>query len=327
MTGVFKSNNPYNTFLLLIYGFLLKLHIFLHPSIPLARETDGFLFKALLEQLSPVGKDIPVIYPLIAYLLLFGQAINFNRLVNDHRLMLKPHYLTAMAYLLITSMFAEWNQLSAPLIINSMLIWVWSRMSRLYNDPHPKSSLFNIGVAIGLCSFFYFPSIAFAALIVFGLLVTRAFKLAEWVMALIGIIAPYYFLLAYVFLTDRWQGYHFPVVAVTLPHLHGSWALAAISIILFALVAGAFYIQQNFRRQLVQARKSWNLIFLYLIIALFIPFINASHSFIYWILCAVPIAVIVAAAFLYPSKKWFPLFLHWLMVAFVIAFNYFGKSQ
>lgn len=326
MTGVFKSNNPYNTFLLLVYGLLLKLPMFIHPIAPLPQQTDGFLFKAILFQLSVVGKNLPVIYPLITFLLLFTQAISFNGLVNGHRLMQKSNYLTAMGYLLITSLFAEWNVVSAPLIINTLLIWVWSRMSSLHNDQNPKTSLFNIGIAIGLASFFYFPSLAFAALIVFGLLVTRAFKVSEWMIALLGIIAPYYFLLAYIFLTDKWQGYHFPEVAVTFPHFYESeWALAAIIIVLFTCVTGMFFIQQNYRRQLVQARKSWNLIFLYLLIAVFIPFINASHSFVYWILSAVPIAVIAAAGFLYPTKKWFPLVLHWLIVAFVIAFSYFVK--
>ncbi|MEO6731437.1 MAG: DUF6427 family protein [Ferruginibacter sp.] len=326
MTGVFKSNNPYNTFLLLVYGFLLKLPIFINSEIPTPKLTDGFLFKALLVQLSGIGKSLPVIYPFITFLLLFTQAINFNRLVNDQRLMQKANYLTAMAYLLITSLFAEWNVLSAALIINSLLIWVWARMSRLHNDQHAKTSLFNIGIAIGISTFFYFPSIAFAALIVFGLLVTRAFKISEWVVALLGIIAPYYFLLAYVFLTDKWQGYHFPGVAITLPRFFESrWALAAITLILFVVITGLLYVQRNFRRQLVHARKSWNLIFLYLIIALFIPFINDSGSFVYWILSAVPIAVIMGAGFLYPTKKWFPLIVHWTMVAFVIAFSYFGR--
>jgi hypothetical protein len=326
VTGVFKSNNPYNTFLLLIYGLLLKLPMFFHPVVPSSQQTDGFLFKAMLVQLSAVGKNLPVIYSLITFLLLFTQAITFNRLVNDLRLMQKPNYLTAMSYLLITSLFSEWNVLSAPLIINSLLIWVWSRMSRLHNEHNPKTSLFNIGIGIGLSSFFYFPSLAFAALIVFGLLITRAFRFSEWMVALLGIITPYYFLLAYVFLTDKWKGYHFPGVSVTLPHFYESkWATAAIVIVLFTCIIGFFHIQQNFRRQLVQARKSWNLIFLFLLIALFIPFINATHSFVYWILCAVPFSIIAAAGFLYPTKKWFPLILHWLMVGFVIAFSYFVK--
>ena len=296
----------------------------LQPKIPHPQQIDGFLYKALLKWLSVFGSSLPVIYPLLVYGLLFSQAVAFNKLVNDLRLMQLPNYLTGMSYLLVTSLFSEWNMLSAPLIINTLLIWVWARMSGLYNNPNPKTALFNIGIAIGLSTFFYFPSLAFAALIIFGLAITRPFKLAEWLMALLGIITPYYFLLAWVFLTGRWKGYVFPGFAVTTPKFsQTNWAYAAIIIVLFISVIGFIFIQQNFRRQLIQARKSWNLVFLYLIVAVFVPFVNATHTFEYWILCAVPLSAILGAAFLYPSKKWIPLVLHWLMVAFVIAISYF----
>lgn len=323
MTGTFKANNPYNTFLLFLYGLLLKLPVFMQPRVPHPQQIDGFLYKALLKWLEPFGNNLPLIYPIIVYGLLYTQAITFNKLVNDQRLMQKPNYLTGMSYLLITSLFTEWNTLSAPLIINTMLIWVWARMSALYNNPNPKTYLFNIGITIGFCTFFYFPSLAFAALIIFGLALTRPFKLAEWLIVLLGIIAPYYFLLAWVFLTDKWKGYKFPGFAVTYPRFYQSnWAYAAIIIVLFTCAIGLFYVQQNFRRQLIQARKSWNLVFLYLVVAVFVPFVNATHTFEYWILCAVPLSALLGAAFLYPSKKWFPLVLHWLMVAFVAVVSY-----
>lgn len=300
--------------------------MFLHPTIPTPQQTDGFLFKTLLGQISIIGNSVPAIYPIISFLLLYTQAVTFNKLSNDQRLMQKPNYLTGMAYLLITSLFKEWDILSAPLIVNTLLIWVWANMSGLYNNKNAKSTLFNIGMIIGISTFFYFPSIAFSLLIIAGLTVTRPFKLSEWLIALLGIFTPYYFLLAYVFLTDKWKGYKLPGFSVSLPKFYESrWALAAIIIVLVATTIGLFYIQQNFRRQLVQTRKSWNLVFLYCLVAVFIPFINTSHSFQYWILCAVPLSAFVASAFLYPQKKWFPLLLHWLMVGFVIAFSYFVK--
>ena len=307
-----------------MYGILLKLPIFLHPKIAQPQQIDGFLYKALLNWLQPIGKNLPVIYAVIAFCLLYFQAVYFNKLVNDQRIMQRPNYLTGMSYLLITSLFMEWNVLSSPLIISSLLIWVWSKMSGLHNNQNPKSALFNIGIAIGVCTFFYFPSLAFAALIIFGLALTRPFKLAEWVLALSGIITPYYFLLAIVFLTDKWKGYKFPGFAVTYPVFNQSqWAYAAIIIVLLTSIIGIFYIQQNFRRQLIQARKSWNLTFLYLLVAVFVPFVNASHTFEYWILCAVPLSTFVAATFFYPAKNLFPVILHWLMVAFVIVISYF----
>lgn len=323
MTGIFKANNPYNNFLLLLYGVVLKLPIFLFPSIPKPRQTDGFLYKELLLLLDPVGTGFPAIYPVIAFVLLYTQAVSFNKLANDQRIMQRPNYLTGMSFLLITSLFMEWNVLSSPLIINSLLIWVWAKMSGLYNDQNPKSSLFNIGIAIGISTFFYFPSLAFSALIIFGLAITRPFKPAEWLIALLGIITPYYFLLGIVFLSDKWQGYHLPGFTLTNPVFNQTqWAFAAIVIVLFTSVVGIFFIQQNFRRQLIQARKSWNLVFLYLMVAICVPFINETHTFDYWILCAVPLSAFLGAAFLYPAKNWFPTILHWLLVTFVVVISY-----
>lgn len=324
MTGIFKANNSYNSFLLLLYAVFLKLPMFLHPKTPQPQQIDGFLYRELLKWLEPVGRGFPAVYALVAFFLLFTQALSFNKLVNDQRIMQRPNYLTGMSYLLITSLFTEWNVLSSPLIINSLLIWVWAKMSGLNNNPNPKAALFNIGIAIGFATFFYFPSLAFAALIIFGLALTRPFKLAEWLIALFGIVTPYYFLLAIVFLTDKWKGYRLPGFAVTNPVFDQTkWAYAAIAIVLVTSIIGIFFIQQNFRRQLIQARKSWNLVFLYLMVALFVPFVNATHTFEYWILCAVPLSAFLGAAFLYPSRSWFPLLLHWLMVGFVIVISYY----
>jgi hypothetical protein len=257
---------------------------------------------------------------------LFAQAIAFNRFVTEQRLMQSPNYLTGMSYLLITSLFKEWNILSSTLIINTLLIGVWSRMSRLYNKPDAQVVLFNIGLVIGICTFFYFPSIAFALLIVFGLAVTRPFRLSEWFITLIGIITPYYFLisLVFIFFTGWWKKYKLPGIAISLPKFFQSgWEMIAIVIVLLIALIGFYFVQQNMMRQLVQTRKSWNLIFIYLLVAIFIPFINATHAFQYWILCAVPLSVLAGCFFFYSGKKWVTLGLHWLLAVLVVAFNYF----
>jgi len=323
VVGIFKANNPFNTFILFVYGLLLKLAWFLHPTIPEVQKTDGFLFRGILSKLKIAGGDLPVLYPIITYLLLFTQAMTFNKLINDQRLMQRPNYLPAMSYLLITSMFHEWNILSAPLVINTLLIWVWARMSGLYNSPNPKTTLFNIGMVVGISTFFYFPSLAFAVLIIFSLIVTRPFKLPEWIIALLGIITPYYFLFAYLFLFDKLKGYKLPGFAVLYPRFSlNNWTIAASLLVLIVFLSGAYFVQANFRRQLVQARKSWSLILLYLIVAVFVPFVNATNKFEYWILTAVPLSAYIGCAFFYPTKKWYPFVLHWLMVGFVIAMSY-----
>ena len=326
MTGTFKANNPYNNFLLLVYGLLLKLPMFIHPHVPKAQQLDGFLYKSFLNWMKPAADNFHIIYSLIAFFLLYLQALTLNSLVNTQRLMQKPNYLTGMSYLLFTSLFTDWYYLSSPLIINTLLIFVLSKLCNLNNNNSPKTSLFNIGIITGFATFFYFPSIAFALLIIVGLGITRPFRLPEWLMALFGILTPYYFLAAWIFLNDSWKGYHFPGVSVTVPaFVQTSWAIAAVIIITFIILIGIYFIQGNKRRQLLQSRKSWNLIYLYLVVAIFIPFLSASKSFDYWILTAVPIACIAGAAFLYPEKKWFAISMHWSLVLISLVMGYYLK--
>lgn len=323
MVGIFKANNPLNTFLLFVYGVLLKFSFFADPPIPVIKKTDGILFKEFLIGIKTVGADLPVIYTIIAYLLLFTQALSFNRFINYQRLLQRATYLPAMSYLLITSMFTEWNVLTAPLVINTLLIWSWQKMSSLHNDQTPKTTLFNIGMIIGISVFFYFPSLAFAILIVFALIFTRPFKLNEWIIALVGIITPFYFFFAWLFLSDNLKNYSFPVLVVGYPRFyHSYWSIAAIVLVLIAFLTGAWFVRSNISMQIVQVRSNWGLILLYLVVAVFISFINATYTFEYWILAAVPLAAFVAAAFFYPSKKWVSVLLHWIMVGFVIAFSY-----
>lgn len=323
MVGIFKTNNPFNTLLLFIYGLLLKLPWFIHPVVPAVQKTDGFLFKELLEKLEHAGSQFPLVYPAITYFLLFTQAVTFNKLINDQKMMQRPNYLPAMSYLLITSMFSELNILTAPLVINTLLIWVWAKMSTLYTSQNPKSILFNIGMMIGLSTFFYFPSLAFVLLIVFALIVSRPFILAEWIISLLGILTPYYFLFSYLFLTDKLYGYKVPQFEVSYPKFHQNyWELAGICLVAIGFLLGGYFIQANFRKQLVQVRKRWSLVLLYLAVALFVPFINATHTFEYWILTAIPLSAFVGCAFLYPVKRWLPAVLHLLMLLVVIVISY-----
>ena len=324
MVGIFKANNPINHFILFIYGLALKLPAFLDPVVPVPQEMDGFLYRLLLRWLSEPGESFPLIYPLIAYLLVYLQAVSLNTLVNKHKLMQRPSYLTGMAYLLITSLFSEWELLSSPVIVNTLMIWVLGQMCTIHNSNKPKTILFNIGMAIGVASFFYFPTVVFYLLVMLGLFLTRPFRLPEWLVVLLGGVTPYYFFVSWIYLTGRWNTFELPVIHVSRPYFFQStWSYLAIALILLTVIVGIYFVQTNLRRQLVHTRKNWTMILVYMPVAFFVPFININDRLDYWVLVAVPAAVISSAGFLYPTKKLFPVSMHWAMVCLVVLTGYF----
>ncbi|MES1221960.1 MAG: hypothetical protein ABUT20_41065, partial [Bacteroidota bacterium] len=124
MIGLFKQKTPANILVLFLFGMLIKLPVFLHPHIPLNGPKDGPLFVAILNFLQAPGKSSPIIYSFLTYLLLYTQAISLNKVINDNRMMQRQTFLPAMSYLLVTSLIPEWNFFSAPLFVNSILVFV-----------------------------------------------------------------------------------------------------------------------------------------------------------------------------------------------------------
>jgi len=312
--------------MLFAYGLLLKLEWFIHPQVPTIQKTDGFLYNHLLGAVKPVLDRYPASYAAITFFLLFTQAISFNQLLNNRRLIQKPNYLAGMSYLLITSFFTEWNVLSAPLVINTLLIWVWAKMGSLYNNPHVKSTLYNIGMVVGIATFFYFPALAFALLIIFALLLVRPPRIAEWIIALLGIATPWYLLFAWLFLTNQLYSFQVSGIRVSYPEfVRNNVQLTGIGLIVFTTIIGGLFVQSNTRRQVVQVRKIWGLTVLYGVVALFIPFINTTHNLQYWILATVPLSAFIASFFFYPTKRILVASVHWIMVAFAVYMTYFRK--
>src|SRR5258708_797897 len=71
-------------------------------------------------------------------------------------------------------------------------------------------------------------------------------------------------------------------------------------------------IQNSLRRMLIHVRKGWSLLLLYILGAIFIPFVNSADTFENWVIAAIPFAAFHASAYLYSTFRIFPLVLFWL---------------
>lgn len=324
MIGVFKQKNPGNALILLVYALVLKFHLFLHPVAPTLHPEDNYLYRLILHALDSVFNHIPLLYAILTFLILFTQATLFNRICNHNKLFPKPNYLPGMAYILITSLLPDWGHFSAPLLINSIMIWVWYKMIDLYNSSKPGSAIFNIGVWTGIVSLLYIPAMAFLLLILFGLITMRPFRIREWFVGVLGFTFPYYFLFLILYLTGNWNWKNIvPHIVFKVPAMSSSiWITLGIAWLVIPFMIGGYFVQNNLNKVLIQIRKSWSILLLFLLVAVIIILINRADSYENWIVMAVPFAAFHAAAYYYPVRKTGPLILHWLIVAYIIAMNY-----
>ncbi len=325
MIGIFRQKNPGNTLLLLLYGLVIKFPVLLNPAPALRQSEDHYLYNVLMGFLGP-SELSPLFFSLLAVALLFIQAFLLNRLMILQKLFPKPGFLPAMVYLLISSFVPEWNQFSAPLLVNTLLIWIYYRMALLYNTHTPNGEVFNIGLLLGIASLFYEPAIVFLLLVPLALFVMRPFRIREWFIAFMGATMPYYFLGVILFLTDRftWQAI-LPAISLDLPDIPESiFITVAMVLLVLPFIAGGFYVQANLAKMLIQVRKNWSLMLLFMIISLLIILVSGGNRYVNWICCIIPLSAFHSALYYYTPGIWPARILHWLGVAFAIGINYYS---
>jgi hypothetical protein len=323
--GIFRQKNSTNALLLLVYALVLKFSIFLHPVLPQLHKEDNYLYRFTINSINSVFHQSAFPYSLLTFLLLFTQATLYNTICNYHRLFPKPNYLPGMAYILVTSLLQDWNHFSAPLLINSIMIWCFYRMIALYNSTKPVTAIFNIGLLAGVATLLYIPATAFLLLVLFALVIMRPFRIQEWLVGFLGFTSPYYFLLFILYFSNQlnWKNV-LPHIKLTFPALPSSiWVTMGLTLLVIPFIVGGYFVQNNLNKMLIQVRKTWSLVLVFLIVAVIVILINKADSYENWIVTAVPFAAFHAAAYYYPAGKWFPRILHWLCFALVMAINYF----
>jgi hypothetical protein len=323
VVGIFRQKNPVNSLLLLAYGLILKFGIFLKSSAPLKLEEDHYLYRLLIDFFEAAG--LPVfLYGVFAFLLLFLQATLLNRIFIDQKMMARPNYLPGMAHLLLTSLFVEWNYFSAPLLVNTLLIVIFGRMINLYNSNKAPAKIFNIGILMGFVTLLYQPAVVFLLIMPFALFIMRPFRIREWLTGFLGVTMPYYFLALAPLFTNEWNwAYLVPGLQLDFPAMPTSiFVTLSIVLLVIPFIIGGYYVQANLNKMLIQIRKAWSLLLLFLIISLIIILVNGGINYVNWSFGLVPLACFHGAAYYYPEKRIFPLVLHWISFLYAMYIVY-----
>ena len=190
MIALFKQKSSSNVITLLVYALVLKFPLFLHAQLPIQQPEDHYLYKALVSFLNYGLGFGPYIFTFLAFGLLVGQALLFNMVCNLQKMYSRSNFLPAMSFLLITSLMPGWNVCSAPLLVNSLLLWVFYNMLLLYDKGNPVGVIYNIGLMMGLISLMYKPALLILPLLWMALTIMRPFYLREWVVGLLGLATP-----------------------------------------------------------------------------------------------------------------------------------------
>jgi len=99
------------------------------------------------------------------------------------------------------------------------------------------------------------------------------------------------------------------------------------ALLVIPFVIGGFLVQANLTKMLIQVRKAWSLLLLYLMVSTLIIFMNPDPVYQTWLFTTIPFAAFHSAVYFFPHQRLFPNILHWLTVSFVIILFYTRLAQ
>jgi hypothetical protein len=319
---LFRDKSIANIFFLMLLSIGVHLHLFTGPPQVVYHGNDGVFSLALQHYVSGLP---PTVLFLFYQLIVLLQAIRLNMVLGEMRMYPQITYTTAMAYVLLSGILPEWCGISPALCANFLLIWIFIKLSRLYNHPSPKTLLFNTGLIVGLSVLCYHPTAILIGVVLFALIVVRPFRLAEWVILLMGILLPYYFLFGVLFLQDNTSRFmsFVPFLRLDLPVAKWSAPLIIqLTVLLSMIIAGLVYWQLTHKRMVIQIRKNWGVMMVMLLILLPIPFIFRDAGLESAFMCIMPLAAFSSSAFSTPRRLLLPNILFWLATAVLIYNNW-----
>jgi hypothetical protein len=323
MVFLFRDRSVVNILLVLLLSVGVHLHApeqVLPTAIPL--QQNGLFSYVLAQYIYNLPLAIQVI---IFHALLVTQALRLNMVMQDLRMFSSVNYVPAMTYVLLSGLLMESNTITETLVSNSLTLWIFIKLSRLYNNPEPKALLFNIGIIAGISILLFHPTAILIVVVLFALAVVRPFRIAEWLVLLLGVLLPYYFLLVFLYLNNQFAlvGAYLPNISFGSP-LHGLDKLYLINLgfTLFATLVGLYQLQSHVGRLVIQIRKNWGVMMVLLFTLILSPFMFSSLGTQVLLMGLVPLSATISNGYSNPKKLLLPNFLFWTALGLIIINNW-----
>lgn len=322
MVSLFKDRSPATIIWLFILSIIVHSHLFVYTPTIYTTPGDGLL-SAFINKYAVLLSPAFIVFTYHALVVL--QSLRLNHLLTDYRMYSRVTFLPAMVYILLSGIFIEWSNLTPALIGNTFLIWFFAKAANLHNSPSPKTLLFDIGLLAGVSTLLYHPLALLLPATFFALMILRPFVVTQWLILVMGMITPFYFLMCYLYITDKLETivYYLPAWQLSLPHVPISAAFfVTIAVLLFILFVALYYWPQENRRLVIQVRNNWVVLLTLLLVILPFAFINKNVGIESLILSIVPASPVIARGFLSPKKNTLPAIMFWVLIILGILKNW-----
>lgn len=326
MLSLFRSYSPFAVMALFILALGLQLGYLSQPLAPVEPSGGNWIWHMLDTGLMRFLGNSPFLFSFFALLNVFLQALFLNRLTVLAELFHANSYLPAFVFVLLSALLPEWRTLSPALLANWFLLLALREMIRIYARLNANSALFNMGFYLSLAGLLCFPFFFMHALLIWSLGALRPFKIREWLIALLGILAPLYFLSGILFLTDSLS--LLPELIpeqIQMPAGSGkpmTW-IPGLALLVLLSIPASVYLNNFGERMLIRSKRYWGVWIAGLIFSLATGFFSNFANFSVWIATLPFFSALIANLWLEGKGRWFKNILFYLSIAVVLFIQWY----
>jgi hypothetical protein len=304
--GIFKHNNP---LALLLLGLLALLPVITPDTMVNAAVPAGTtaIFKALSAYLSFLDRSNGMFGKISCTALLLAEALIFNKIITDHKLMERAGFIPAMSFLLLNALLPFHTTLIF-LVLNGMVLLVFKLFITMYKESNANNKMLLTGFIVGCMASMNTVFLILFCWAAIGIMIMRPASIREWMLATTGFILPFYFIFSGMYLLDKLNvSMVFPSVSMdfTLPSLS---PLAWIKTSLFLLLPwiGLFSYNIQIGKMMIQARKAYLIMLILIMATLVICLFSIKDISTILTLMLVPAALLFSPLFLAFKKNFIP---------------------
>ena len=330
MIRFFNVNNPSVIVFLFLYAALLNGVAFIFPHLLFSVAEVHEPFSKLFFQLTRFlfGNNYYAL-SVLAFLLIFAQALLLNSLINNIKLFPFGTYVPAMVYVLMASLFREFLFLTPALLANTFIILVLGKAVKFYRQHQCTADIFDMGMLIGAASLFYKPALLLLVLLFVALAVMRSFNWREWAIGISGFLVIYFLTGTWYFVTGDWKDFiqnsFFSNRAIGM-EFHASLSLYIVGISTLALaVSGSGMFLFNFLKSAIHIRKFLALLAWTSFLLALSGLLNTGLGLGGFVVLSVPLSIVIGYLFMNIRRVRIANALHLIWLIAVLFFQYYGQ--
>jgi hypothetical protein len=272
----FKHIGPSAVFAVFIGALVLRM-----PALLYATAHPEPVSDVVFEHFFNTVRQWPWLSLLLGYVVVFSQAMIFNRLCNEHDVLYTPTFMPAWFFILANSIFPENLHINPLMVSNYFVIGAFAFLFRMHQSDQSAKLLFYAAALLSLGSLFVTEYLGAPVLLLLATVIFKNVGLRDLLAIITGTLIPMGIIWSFHFLND--QHFDFPIPRYTLNIRLDKSVLRYVALTFFFLLAfsgllksGLHYFKNNIKTRRI------NLISIaFFIFAVFISLLKYDHLRLY----------------------------------------------